>query len=146
MRNYRKYSRNFARTSLELSEGCGSKKKGGRRKPMREHRNLHEGLDGWSLDSFIEDIKYDIRSDSSDEEINDLIRDAIDNAVIYYSDQFKIAWALNLTSWEDADYDITSMGQLAAWGLEDAMYNGGGYSELIDYRDDLIDEEDEEDY
>lgn len=149
MRNARRsYSHNpysrTVRSSRRFNEGCGKKKKSGRGKSIRENRNLRENLGDWSINEFIDGIKDYIDADTTDDQILTYITEEIDRAIIYYADQFKIAWALDLTSWEDADYEITSMSQLAAWGLEDYMYNRGGYNELIDYRDELIEDEDED--
>ena len=68
----------------------------------------------------------------------------IDTECTYYSDCINIIWASHTTDWSDADYQISSLGQLAAWIIEREFYDEGYYDDALE-RMTGEDEEDEED-
>ena len=104
----------------------------------KRRRNLKESFSSYD---FIDDMKHDITADMRDEDIEELVWQTIDNAVIYYSDCFKIMQELQITDWRDADGDITCIADVAVYGLELWMYTDGGIRELYDYRDELAENE-----
>ena len=80
-------------------------------------------------DNIVEDYDYD--GDPSDD-INTALMEQIDSECIYYKDCFNIIWGSNTTDWSDADREITSITELAAWIIESEFYNEGYYDDVYD--------------
>ena len=115
-------------------------KRGG--KKMRR-MNESYAVDEWDYEDFLDNIRYDITADTTDDEIESLVRDAIDSAVTYTSDCWGIAIAFGATKFNEYDHlvgEVNNIETLAYAVLLREMYDYGGISKLVDYRDELIED------
>lgn len=110
-----------------------------KRKPIKESY----AVDEWDYEDFLDNIRYDITADTTDDEIDSLVRDAIDNAVIYTSDCWAIAIAFGATEFNEFEHlvgEVNNIETLAYAVLLREMYDYGGISKLEDYRDELAED------
>lgn len=125
---------------LSVQEGCGRKsRKPKKGKPMYEHK-LREGMElgDWSVHLFVQNLKGEINANTTDEEINTIVNEAISRECTYTHTEFQIVWALSVFDWSDFDFNITNMESLASASLSRYMFEDGNISELYDYRDELL--------
>lgn len=100
-------------------------------------------VDEWDYEDFLDNIRYDITADTTDDEIESLVRDAIDSAVTYTSDCWAIAIAFGATKFNEFDHlvgEVNNIETLAYAVLLREMYDYGGISKLVDYCDELIED------
>lgn len=111
-----------------------------KRKPIKESY----AVDEWDYEDFLDNIRYDITADTTDDEIEDLVRDAIDNACIYTSDCWAIAIAFGATKFDEFDHivgEVNDIETLAYAVLLREMYDYGEIGKLEEYRDELAEDE-----
>lgn len=114
---------------------------------VKKMRNMNESyaVGDWDFDDFMDTIKSDIDADTTDDEIENLVRDAIDNACIYTSDCWDIAVTFGADKFDEFDYlvgEVNDIETLAYAVLMREMYDYGGIGKLEDYRDELAEDED----
>ena len=80
-------------------------------------------------DNIVEDYTHD---GDIDESIREALEYEIETECTYYADCFNILWGSDVTDWSDADYNITSITQLAAWIIESEFYNEGYYDDVYE--------------
>lgn len=80
-------------------------------------------------DTIVEDYDHDGDIDDS---IRSALMEQIDSECTYYKDCFNIIWGSDVTDWSNADYNITSIVELAAWILESEFYDEGYYSDVYE--------------
>ena len=112
-------------------------------------RNMNESyaVGEWDFEDFIDTIKSDIDADTTDDEIENLVRDAIDNACIYTSDCWNIAITFHADKFDEFDHlvgEVNDIETLAYAVLMREMYDYGEIGELEEYRDELAEEGEEE--
>lgn len=75
--------------------------------------------------------EYDFDGDPGDA-IYDALWEQIDSECTYYADCFNIIWGSDVTDWSDADRNISSIVELAAWIIESEFYNEGYYDDVYE--------------
>lgn len=113
----------------------------GRRKneSFSNRRNLKESYGDFSIYEFFKDIESEIEGDWTDDDIDSCIWNEIERYTTYLADCYNILVSMNVTGWDDCDYDIKDIYSLARWVLEDEAFNSR-YNDFIDIRDSLANE------
>lgn len=80
-------------------------------------------------DNIVEDYTHD---GDIDESIREALDYEIETECTYYADCFNIIWGSDVTDWSDADRNISSIVELAAWIIESEFYNEGYYNDVYE--------------
>ena len=105
---------------------------------------------GFNINRYITDLREEIidamvSEDITEEyEVDDWIRQDIDNQVIYYSDSIEIIKELGAYDWSSFDLECTNISQVAYCALLEEIYNHDfDFDELMKEAKELMEEDQE---
>jgi hypothetical protein len=105
---------------------------------------------GFNINRYITDLREEIidamvSEDITEEyELDDWIRQDIDNQVIYYSDSIEIIEELGAYDWSSFDLECTNISQVAYCALLEEIHNHDfDFDELMEEAKELMEEDEE---